>query len=78
MADGGGGSGTIIIKGGSVELSFDGTLYVKESGTPGMHKCATVKITRVQVDDADGKPKFDSGASDDALNWTITVSTSNK
>jgi len=76
MADGGGGGDQIIIKGGSVELSYDSTVYVKES--PGMHKSATRKITRVQVDDADGKPQFDSGASDEGLNWTITVSTSNK
>ncbi|HEV7743565.1 MAG TPA: hypothetical protein VGO56_01095 [Pyrinomonadaceae bacterium] len=76
MADGGDSSGSIIIKGGSVELSFDGTLYLKESGTAGPHKHATRKITRIQVDDESGKSQFDSGTNDEGLKWTIKVSTS--
>jgi hypothetical protein len=73
MGEGGGG-GEIIIKGGSVELSFDGTLYVK-SADPKIHKHATRKITRVQVDDEDGNSRFDSGPNNSGLKWTITVST---
>ena len=78
MADGGGG-GDIIIKGGSVEVSFDGTLYLKETGDPGSpHKHKTRKITRVQVKDEKGEPQYDSGPNEGGLKWTITVSTSDK
>ena len=72
------GTGEIIIKGGSVELSFDGTLYLKESADPNSHKHATRKITRVQVEDENGKSQYDSGTDDGGLKWTITVSTSDK
>jgi hypothetical protein len=76
MADGG--SGEIIIRGGSVKITFDGSLYVKETEEdPNNHKHPTRKITRVQVDDEAGKPRFDSGTDDGGgLQWTITVSTS--
>lgn len=75
MSDGG---GEIIIKGGSVELSFDGSLYQKASADPNSHKHATRKITRVQVEDENGKPQYDSGTDGGGLKWTITVSTSDK
>jgi len=76
MADGGGTE--IIIKGGSIEIGFDSSLYLKESSDPNSHKHATRKITRVRVDDEDGESKFDSGTDDGGLKWTITVSTSEK
>lgn len=74
MADGGGG-GEIIIKGGSVQISFDGSLYQKSSD-PNTHKHQIRKITRVQVDDENGKSQFDSGSKKGGLKWTIKVSTS--
>ena len=73
MADGGG--GVIIIKGGSVQISFDGSLYSKQSD-PNTHKHPTRKITRVQVSDENEKSQFDSGTGNGELKWTITVSTS--
>ena len=73
MADGGGGA--IIIKGGSVEISFDGSLYLKETPDPNTHKHQTRKITRVQVSDESGASKFDSGTDKAGLKWTIKVST---
>jgi len=76
MADG---SGEIIIKGGSVEVSFDTGLYRKQSEVdPVSHKHETRKITRVNVVDENKELKFDSGLSDEGLKWTITVSTSDK
>jgi hypothetical protein len=75
MADGGG-SGDIIIKGGSVKISFDDSLYLKETPDPSSHKHQTRKITRVQVDDEEGKSRYDSGSDDSGLIWTIKVSTS--
>ena len=70
-----GGSGDIIIKGGSVEISFDDSLYLKESADPSTHKHQTRKITRVQVSDESGASKFDSGTDKEGLMWTIKVST---
>ena len=73
MADGGG--GVIIIKGGSVRINFDGSLYLKDALDPNTHKHQTRKITRVQVSDESGASKFDSGTDKDGLKWTIQVST---
>ena len=74
MADGGGGA--VIIKGGSVQISFDGSLYLKEALDPNTHKHQTRKITRVEVTDENGGSQFDSGTDKDGLKWTIKVSTS--
>ena len=77
MADGGGGD--IIIKGGSVKVSFDTGLYIKdETVDPTCHKHETRKITRVLVADEGEKTRYDSGASDGGLGWTVTVFTSEK
>lgn len=77
MADGGSG-GDVIIKGGSVEVQFDSSIYRKELTDPSTHKADTRKITRVKVEDEDNKPLFDSGPAEGGLKWTITVSTSDK
>jgi hypothetical protein len=66
--------GVIIVKGGSVQLSFDGTLYQKTSD-PSVHKHDGRKIVRVQVDDENGQSLFDSDINKDGLRWTITIST---
>jgi hypothetical protein len=56
MADPGNG-GEIIIKGGSVEVDFDGSVYIKDPNDPRKHKNATKKITRVVIT---GDIEFDS------------------
>jgi hypothetical protein len=70
MGDGG---GDIIIKGGSVELTFNEGIYQKVSTDPSTYRNPNRQITRVVVLDETGKVQFDSGASTGLL-WTITVS----
>jgi hypothetical protein len=67
--------GDIIIKGGSVEVDFDNIIYQPDPVDPTRHLNANRKISRVLVEDEDGKVQFDSGDSPDGLVWTITVST---
>jgi len=72
------GGGEIIIKGGSVEVNFDDSLYLKEQLDPNKHKNANRMITRVQVQDASGRSLLDEADDKDGLQWLITVSTSAK
>ena len=72
MGDGG---GDIIIKGGSVDLQFDDTLYKKNPGDPKKHENATRKITRIVVLDDKGGEVFNSGDYPGGLKWTVTVTT---
>ena len=69
------GGGEIIVKGGSVHLSFDGALYQKVSEDPTVHKHDGRKITRVTVADENDQSLFDSEVNKDGLRWTITVFT---
>jgi hypothetical protein len=69
------GGGEIIIKGGSVEVNFDDSLYLKEQLDPNKHKNANRIITRVQVQDASGRSLLDEADDKDGLRWLITVST---
>ena len=69
------GSGEIIIKGGSVHLSFDSGLYQKDPADPGTRKHHGRKITRVRVEDENGSSLYDSGHNDSGLKWKVTVST---
>jgi hypothetical protein len=71
MGDGG---GDIIIKGGSVELNFDDGIYQKVLNDPGTYRNANRQISRVLVEDQEGKVKFDS-EEQVGLTWRITVST---
>lgn len=71
MGDGG---GDIIIKGTSVQVTFDSDIYQKDPNDPGSYKNDTRKITRVRVEDENGRSLYDSG-DNDGLKWTITVST---
>ena len=70
MGDGG---GDIIIKGGSVELTFNEGIYQKVSTDPSTYRNPDRQITRVVVLDETGTVQLDSGAST-GLRWTITVS----
>lgn len=69
------GSGEIVVKGGSVQVTFDGTLYQKDSGDPLVHKHEDRKIVRVKVEDENGLSRFDTDVNEDGLKWTITIST---
>ena len=74
MSDGG---GEIIIKGGSCEIYFNNEEFPQDANDPKRHKDDDRRMTRVQVKDESGNSLFDSG-SDDGVQWTVTVSTSNK
>lgn len=69
-----GSEGEIIVKGGSVKLLFDGSLYQKDSNDLKTHKHEGRKITRVLVEDESGASLFDREVNEDG--WTITISTS--
>jgi hypothetical protein len=66
--------GDIIIKGGSVELTFNDGIYQKGVSTdPSTYRNPDRQITRVVVVDEAGRVQLDSGASTGLL-WRITVS----
>jgi hypothetical protein len=69
------GSGDIIIKGGSVAVNFDDTLYRKDPADPQRHENANRKITKITIVDANKNSIYDSGDDPSGLNWTVTVST---
>ncbi len=60
----------IIIKGGSVDIDYDESLYPKEPGKPRNHKSYDKKIIRVTVKDEDGNVRYDSGENE-RLSWEI-------
>jgi hypothetical protein len=69
MSDPGDG-GVIIIKGGSVELDYDETIYARDPLDPKKHINRTGKITRVEIS---GDITYDSGEFKDGLRCTITT-----
>jgi hypothetical protein len=68
-----GGSGDIIIKGGSVEVNFAESLYPKVSSDPTVHRNEDRKITRVVIS---GDISFDSGDHPEGLLCEIKAITS--
>jgi len=72
MADGG---GDIIVKGGSVDVQFDDTIYKKNQNDPKKHENINRKITRIQVSDDHDVSVFDSGDNQGGLKWTVKIST---
>ena len=70
MSDAG---GDIIIKGGSVQVHFDGSLYVQDSSDPRKHSSAKKKIQRIKIVDDTGRMLYDSGEHPDGLRWTVQV-----
>ncbi|MEP6742179.1 MAG: hypothetical protein ABJB61_06735 [bacterium] len=62
--------GDIIIRGGSVDLDYDETVYPKDPGNPKKHKNQTKKVTRVLIT---GEISFDSGDHPNGLNCEITA-----
>lgn len=69
------GSGEIIIKGGSVDLQFNESVYKKNPNDPKKHENADRKITGIVIVDENGAEQFNSGDKPNGLKWTITVST---
>jgi len=67
MSDGG---GDIIIKGGSVDLDYDESIYAKDPLDPRSHKNSHKKITRVVIT---GDISYDSGEFKDGLTCNITT-----
>jgi hypothetical protein len=61
----------IIIKGGSVELEFDETLYLPKVGDPLVRVCANKKIIQVLV--TGGGLVYDSGNYPDGVGCTVRV-----
>ena len=72
MADG----DDIIIKGGSVEVTFKGSLYQQDPQDPKKHKDPKRRITRVLVKDENEKVVVDQAGDKNGLKWEIIVSTS--
>ena len=63
------GNGTeIIVKGGSVEVEFDGNTYQQDPSNPRKHKNASKKIRRVVIT---GDIAFDSGDHPNGLKCEI-------
>lgn len=60
----------IVVTGGSVEIEYDSSVYVKEPGTK-KHKNQTKKITRIEIT---GDKNWDSGNQPNGLNCQIKVS----
>ena len=71
MADGG---SDIIIKGGSVELTYDGTVFKPKNGDPKGHEAKDRKITKIVVIDQDGTKVVDEEHAG-GLKWEIRVTT---
>ena len=67
-----GGSGDIIIKGGSVEVIFDGALYPANPKDPSSHQNDTRKVTRVVIT---GDISFDSGDHPEGLRCEVRANT---
>lgn len=61
--------GDIIIKGGSVDIRYDDSLYRKE-GEWG-HVNENKRMTRITVADEDGKLLYDSGENTAGLKYEI-------
>ncbi|MFN2514855.1 MAG: hypothetical protein ABR556_01455 [Pyrinomonadaceae bacterium] len=73
MADG----GDIIIRGGSVELEYDDSVYFKVPGNPGKRKKdknSNKQIRQILVKN-NGATEYDSGDHPEGLAFTISVLT---
>ncbi len=69
------GSGEIVIKGASVHLEFNGTIFKKDLDDPKKHDSPSRKITKIVVVDENGAEKYNSGENLGGLKWKVTVST---
>ena len=70
------GGSDIIIKGGSVELEFDETVYRKQSGDPKKYKHDNRKISRIEIyDEQEQEVKTYSAEGNNGLKWTVKIIT---
>ncbi|MEK6282121.1 MAG: hypothetical protein AABN95_17330 [Acidobacteriota bacterium] len=60
----------IIIKGGSVELEYDGTIYTRDPSDPKKNQNPTKKITHVVIS---GDISYDSGDNPNGLRCEIKL-----
>jgi hypothetical protein len=60
----------IIIKGGSVELEYDGTIYARDPNDPKKNRNPTKKITRVVIS---GDISYDSDDHPNGLSCEIKL-----
>jgi hypothetical protein len=60
----------IIIRGGSVDIDYDDSLYAKE-GDSRSHKHPDKRIIRITIVDENGVTQYDSGEKEDSLKWEI-------
>jgi hypothetical protein len=70
MSDAG---GDIIIKGSSVHIHFNATLYQRDPSDPSKYSNPIRKISRIIIRDENDVMKFDSGDHPIGLKWTIEV-----
>jgi hypothetical protein len=61
--------GDIIIKGGSVDIQYDDSLYVKEGEWN--HINLNKRITRITITDENEKLLYDSDVNSNGLRWEI-------
>jgi hypothetical protein len=70
-----GNGGEIIIKGGSVEVEYDGNTYVQDPNNPRKHQNPNKKITRVVITDQTNLAApivvYDSEDHPSGLKWEI-------
>lgn len=68
--------GDIIIRGGSVDLDYDDSVYPQDPGHPKKHQASGKKIRQITVTDIDnGKTLYDSGDHPDGLKYKVSVLT---
>jgi hypothetical protein len=61
----------IIIKGGSVDISFDNAVY--PPGNSGSHSNSGARMQRILITDEQNQTKYDSGQSGAVGKWTVSV-----
>ena len=67
------GSGEIIIKGGSCEISFDHDVFGAVEGDPKTHKHHTLNIKRIIISGDEQFPDYDTGEHPDKFNGTVRI-----
>ena len=69
-----GNGGDIIIKGGTIEIDFDGAVYKKDGANPRKHKAGDRKLARIVLQDEHDVVKYDTTAEgENPVKWTVTV-----
>ena len=63
--------GVIIIKGGSIDVDYDESIYPRDPEKPRSHINPDRKITRVVIT---GDARYDSGDHPEGLTCTVTIS----